>query len=515
MSISGTVAATGEDADASPGDPSRWTVAGISRGLERRELSPTEVTEAALARIDAHDAAIGAFAHLRPDDALAEARQATDRRAKGRALGPLDGVPVAVKDLGDRVAGVPVTLGCRALAAQPAPASSLLVQRLQAAGCVVVGTTNVPELGHRAVTDNDLRGPTSTPFAPGRLNAGGSSGGSAAAVAAGMVPAALGSDGAGSVRVPAALCGVVGLKPTFGLVPAPTRPNAFRNGALCASPGTLTRTVGDALLLLEILAGPHADDPFSIPAPLPAPTLARPLRVGLAPDLGGFPVEPTVTAAVHDAGRTLAAAGHHVMPTDFRLPAPHDEICALLRRAVGWTLADTIEGLSAQGLLRRPPEQAFAPSLLALADEARATPWSDWRADGLLRSRLLEETERTFRQVDVLLSPVTTVVEVANEAGGRTLGPGRVAGRAVDPGFGWCATWPFNLTGHPALSVPTTRVDGSPVAVQLAGGRAAEGAVLAAAEDLERHAPWVHWYQELDLPDEPQPTAVRAGEPAL
>jgi Asp-tRNA(Asn)/Glu-tRNA(Gln) amidotransferase A subunit family amidase len=489
-------AALGEDADAATvaGDPGRWTVAAIARALRDGDVSPIDVVDTALARIAARDPAIRAFAHVREDVARRDARRATERWRRRSPLSPLDGVPVAVKDLGDRVTGVPVTLGCRSLRAEPAPASSVLVQRLEAAGCVVIGTTNVPELGHRATTDNELRGPTSSPFAPGRLNAGGSSGGSAAAVAAGMVPAALGSDGAGSVRVPAALCGVVGLKPTFGRVPAPARPNGFRNGALFVSPGPLTRTVDDARLLLDVLAGPDAGDPFSLPVvgPRPDPRPGR-LRVGLAPDGGGFPVEPAVTAAVARAGEALAAAGHDVVPCELRLPAPHDRICALVRRAVGWTLADAVDGLVAQGAA--PGPDAFAPSLVDLVDEARAVSTDGWRADGLVRTQLLDEVERVLERVDVLVTPVTGVLAVANEPGGTTLGPDRVAGTPVDPLFGWCATWPYNLTGHPAAAVPAGEVMGCPAAVQLVGRRAADQVVLAAAAALERQAPWHHRYR--------------------
>jgi Asp-tRNA(Asn)/Glu-tRNA(Gln) amidotransferase A subunit family amidase len=476
----------------------------MARALRRGELSPFELVSAALDRIALHDPALNAFAHLRVRAALDEARQATERRARGAERGPLDGVPVAAKDLGDRVVGVPATLGCRSVEPVVATAPSVLVARLQAAGCVVVGTTNVPELGHRITTDNDRCGPTSTPFAPGRLNAGGSSGGSAAAVAAGMVPAALGSDGAGSIRVPAALCGVVGLKPSFGVVPSPARPNAFRNGALSVSFGPLTRTVDDTRLLLGVLAGPDPSDPFTHPAPPGAGAAVGPvprrLRIGLAPDLGGFPVEPAVADAVVRAGEALAAAGHDVTPCQPLLPESPDQLCRVVRRAVGWTMADAVEGLTAQGALSGPAVDAFAPSLLGLIDEARATTTDGWRADGLVRTALLDEIERLFCLYDVVLGPVTTVTAVPNEPGGATLGPSAVAGTPVDPTFGWCTTWLFNLTGHPAVSVPVDRTpEGLPLAVQIAGPRFADHVVLGAAAALERQRPWLGWYADLPL----------------
>lgn len=475
-------------ASADPGAPSGSAVAGLSelsRALRDREVSPTELVTAALERIDRLDGALNAFAHLRPEAALDEARAATERRARGRARGPLDGVPVAAKDLGDRVPGLPTTFGCRAVAPTVATEPSVLVARLQSAGCVVVGTTNVPQLGHRITTDNDLQGPTSTPFAPGRCNAGGSSGGSAAAVAAGMVPAALGSDGAGSIRVPAALCGVVGLKPSFGTVPTPARPNAFRNGALAVSFGPLARSVEDVGLLLDVLAGSDPSDPFSHDGPSAHPPATR-LRVGLAPDLGGFPVEPAVADAVLRAGEALVAAGHEVVPVRPTWPAPTGELCRVVRRAVGWTMADAVEGLVAQGAVRGAASDAFAPSLLALVDEARSTTTDGWLADGRLRTGVLDELDRLLSAHDVVLGPVTTVAAVANAPGGATLGPADVAGEPVDPTFGWCTTWLCNLTGHPAVAVPVGLTpDGLPLAAQLIGPRGADRALLAAAAHLE------------------------------
>jgi amidase/aspartyl-tRNA(Asn)/glutamyl-tRNA(Gln) amidotransferase subunit A len=503
-------------------DPRCWTVASLAGALRRREVRPLELVERALARIAVCDPVVGAFAHVREDGARADARRSAERWARDAARSPLDGVPVAVKDLGDRVSGVPVTLGCRALEARPATGSSVLVERLEAAGCIVVGTTNVPELGHRVTTDNELRGPTSTPFAPGRLNAGGSSGGSAAAVAAGMVPAALGSDGAGSLRVPAALCGVVGLKPTFGVVPTPARPNAFRNGALFVSAGPLTRTVEDAQLVLGLLTGPHSTDPFSV-APSgdrPPGTAARPLRVGLLPDLGGLPVEPEPAAAVTRAGEALAEAGYELVPCELRRPASSDWLAGLVRRAVGWTLLDSVEGLIAQGVLPAAGRRGLAPSLVALLDEAAAASTDEWRADGLVRTRLLDEVERVLGDVDLLVGPVTGVATVPNQPDGGTIGPDQVGGLPVDPLFGWCTTWPFNLTGHPAIAVPVTRTaEGSPVAVQLVGRRHADRTVLAAAADLEGAVGWPHWYRDLplDCPDGPGhgetggPSAIAEG----
>lgn len=488
-----------------PCDPARWTATSVARAVRRGDASPVEVLDTALARIGALDHRIGAFVQVLPDRARAQAQAAERRLAQGAARSPLDGVPVAVKDLGERVVGIATTLGCPHVALPPAASSSIVIERLEAAGCVVVGTTNVPELGHRCTTDNRLHGVTSSPFAPGVLNAGGSSGGSAAAVAAGMVPAAVGSDGAGSIRVPAALCGVVGLKPTFGRVPNTPRLNGFRNGALFVSTGPLTRTVADAGLLLDVLAGPHPADPFSLPAAPDHPRPDRPLRIGVTSDLGGFPVDGDVADVVAAAAATLAGAGCEVERCDIRLPVPHRVLTGVIRRAVGLTLADTVAGLAARGALPDEPEAVLEPPVQALIEEYRDTPPEGRRRDGLVRTLLLDEIEKALSCFDLLLTPVTSVVSVPNESTGATVGPAVVDGHPVDPLFGWCATWPFNLTGHPAVTVPAARIGAAPVGVQLVGHRFADRLVLAAAETLESAAPWQGWYADIDIGQEAFP----------
>ena len=224
------------------------------------------------------------------------------------------GIPVAVKDEAG-VAGCPGTFGCLALRDQIVATDAVHTQRLRAAGAVILGTTNLPEFGHRATTVNRLRGPASTPFRA-EMNAGGSSGGSAAAVAAGMAVVAHGSDGGGSVRIPAAMCGLVGLIGTYGRVPRVTRPDAYNARGNFAYDGVLARSTEDALTVLRIVAGHDRRDPFAMPAPLPAlpdgyGDLAD-LKLGWSRDLGTFPVEPDVAERVRRSVAELDALGARV-----------------------------------------------------------------------------------------------------------------------------------------------------------------------------------------------------------
>ena len=235
----------------------------LSNLLRTRELSAVELVEALLDRIARVDPSLGAFVEVAAASAREDARDADRSLAQDRPRGPLHGIPVAIKDL-DEVPGLRTTFGSWPLRDHVSSRASTCVERLTGAGAIVIGKTNAPEFGHKAVTDNAVRGPCSTPFDLSS-NAGGSSGGSAAAVAAGLVPIAQGGDGGGSIRIPAALCGVYGLKPTFGRVAQVNRPHAFATHMPFVHVGPLTRTVADAALALQVLAGHVSGDPLSMP----------------------------------------------------------------------------------------------------------------------------------------------------------------------------------------------------------------------------------------------------------
>jgi Asp-tRNA(Asn)/Glu-tRNA(Gln) amidotransferase A subunit family amidase len=473
----------------------------LAERIGRREVSPVEVVGAHLDRIEERDPAIRAFVSVLAEDAVALARGAEARAAAGERVGPLDGVPVAVKDLFDFVPGVPNTFGSVPLADWRPARPSVGVERLRAAGCVVLGKTNVPEFGHKGTTDNDLVGPTSTPFGTG-CNAGGSSGGSAAAVATGMAAGALGSDGAGSIRIPAALCGVYGLKPSFGRVPSTPRPNGFRATSPLVSSGPITRTVADAAALLDLLAGEHPRDPYSLPGAGGGHLDAarRPparLRVAWSPDLGGFPVDPAVARVAEEAVGAFEACGYGVEPVEVRFGHGHAELCEVLLRAVAVSLRDGVDGFLAQGvdLLASPARDKLTPEFLGLVESAEAVTALRLKADDAVRTAVFDAVQDVLGRFDVLVAPTVAVASVPNDPHGGTVGPRRVAGEAVDPLLGWCLTYPFNFTGHPAASVPAgLTADGFPVGLQIVGPRFGDALVIAASAAFEAARPWHGWY---------------------
>jgi len=460
------------------------------------ELSPVEIMESCLARIEERNGELNAFVTLLDDSARLEARRAEKQVVDGAELGPLHGVPVAIKDLFDFVAGVRNTFGCRVFEAFVPDESVGYVQRLQAAGAIVVGKTNTPEFGHKGVTDNLLFGPTSTPFDLTR-NAGGSSGGSAAAVADGMVPLAQGSDAGGSIRIPAAHCGVVGFKPSVGRVAAAFRPDGFLHTP-CLHAGPITRTVADAALMASVICGPHDGDPLSLPDDVvdwldaPARDTAG-LRVAFSPDLGGFPVESGVARVVEEAVAALDGAGLVTQRISLDLGASHDRITDLWLQQMAVLYAATAENFAASGVdLMGTHRHDLCPEFVALLERGSELSAVDAKLGDVLRTAVFDALQGVFADHDVLVSPTVGVPPFPNANDGSTLGPVNIDGREVERTIGWCLTHPINFTGHPAISVPAgLNSDGLPVGLQIVGRRFDDATVLAVAATLEQTRPWV------------------------
>src|ERR671920_1493825 len=303
------------------------TAAELAGRIRRRELSPVEVIDAAIGRIESENERLNAFVHLDLDQARERARQAESAVGSGAALGPLHGVPTAMKDLFDFKPGWPTTFGgVRALKDFVADFYCAWAERMERAGAIIIGKTNSPVMGFRGTCDNPLFGPSRNPFDTTR-NTGGSSGGSAAAVADGLLPLSEGTDGGGSIRIPAAWCGLYGYKASFGRVPQTSRPNAFGSLNPFLFEGALTRTVDDAALALDVLAGYDDRDPFALDDPASfAGATRRSIsgwRIAYSPDLGVYPVDRRVAAVVQQAVPAFEEAGAAVEQVD--LTFDHDQ----------------------------------------------------------------------------------------------------------------------------------------------------------------------------------------------
>jgi Asp-tRNA(Asn)/Glu-tRNA(Gln) amidotransferase A subunit family amidase len=478
----------------------------LAARIRGRDLSPVEVVEAFLNRIEARDGEINAYVCVLGEEAREKAREAERALTlgAGATLGPLYGVPVAIKDLFDYKAGIRNTFGSKPLKDYVPNRNATYVERLENAGAIVLGKTNTPEFGHRATTDNLLFGPTSTPFAVGK-NAGGSSGGSAAAVAGGLAAVAQGSDAGGSIRIPASFCGVYGFKATYGRVAAATRPDAFLSHTPFSHSGPLSRTVEDAALMLGVMAGPHPRDPFSLPddgADYLAPTRHSidGLRIAYNPNLEVFPVEESVAAIIAEAVRAFEEAGARVEKASIGLKSSQKELCDLWMREVGVRSAAIAASLKNAGVVDLLGEhrEELMPQFAELLETGRNISAVEYKLDDVARSEVFDAVQDVFDGFDLLVTPTLAIPPFNNAADGNTLGPSEVNGEEVDPLLGWCLTYPINYTGHPAASIPAGFTDGGlPVGLQIIGRRFADETVLAASAAFERLRPWHDAYAAL------------------
>ncbi|MER3398508.1 MAG: amidase [Chloroflexota bacterium] len=469
--------------------------------IRRRELSPVEVVDAFIERIGRRNPSINAFVYLGFDDARARAREAERALTAGEPLGALHGVPTAIKDLFDFKPGWPSTFGgIRALKNYVVDAYCAFAERVEKAGAIILGKTNSPVMGFRGTCDNYLFGPSRNPFNTAK-NTGGSSGGSAAAVADGLVPFAEGTDGGGSIRIPASWCGVYGYKPSFGRIPFITRPNAFAGDTPFLFEGPITRTVEDAALVVTALAGYDPRDPFSLdeqPDLLAATRRSiQGWRIAYSPNFDVFPVEKQVAEVVGRAVRAFEEAGARVEEVRLGIKRHQRELSDLWCRLIMPVNILTLENFKRQGLdLLKDHRDDFPPQYLEWVERGYKLTTLDFYSDQAVRTEIYDAIQRVFETYDLLVTPTLACLPVDNATDGNTVGPSWVNGEEVDPLIGWCLTYFVNFSGHPAASIPAgLSPDNLPVGMQVIGRRYADADVLAASAVFERLRPWHEIYK--------------------
>jgi Asp-tRNA(Asn)/Glu-tRNA(Gln) amidotransferase A subunit family amidase len=441
-----------------------------------------DVVTRSLARIHDLQPALNAFTVVLDESALASARDADDAVQHGGPLPSLLGVPVSIKDH-IWMTGAPATNGSLVLRDFVPPEDAVPVARLRAAGAVIVGKTNNPEFCYRGFTDNLVFGLTRNPWDLERTP-GGSSGGAGASVAAGLTAIALGTDGGGSVRIPASFCGVVGHKPTFGLVP---KEPGFKGWKTLSVDGPLARSVRDAALMLSVMAGPAAADDMSYPGP-PAQSyvdsLSRPgdlsgLRVAWSEDIGVLPVDTDVRAVFAATLQVFADLGCEPVEAAPATPNP----------AELWNTIALAEGFSSEGPFLASSRDLMSPGIAEIVEAGRDITGGQY-VDALHeKARYTRVWAEFFDQYDVLVTPALQVT--AFPVG--LLTPAEIEGQAVDPFFDdWCSIClPANLTGMPATVVPAGfGAGGRPVGLQVMGPRWADVLTLRVAGAFERATPW-------------------------
>ena len=458
-------------------DYARLSAVDMARLVRAGEASPVELARGALAAIEATDPAINAWCDVFADAALARAAELEGEARRGAFRGPLHGVPVGIKDL-FQVQGTHTRRGSHLYANSMATETGPAVERLLAAGAVMIGKNTTPELGWKASAASPLTGVTRNPWDPARTP-GGSSSGSAAAVAAGTVPISLGSDGGGSMRVPASFCGVYSLKASLGRVP--TWP--LSSSEHLSHAGPITNTVADYALALDVLQGPDPRDPQSLPRDAAGyldATRENPgrLRVVLAPTLFGVPVQRDIAACVAAAfDRMRREMDIEVVATSLDWPDPVDIFDRL------WTArGGAYHGLAAGDLAK------LDPGFARLIERSRAITLADHLATLQDRAVFNRREEESFRDFDLLVTPMVPIDPFAAEADGP---PGMDLSVPV-PWARWTPfSAPFNITGQPAASIPGGWSEaGLPVGLQVIGARFQDARVLRFCAAWERLFDW-------------------------
>lgn len=451
--------------------------------LSAREISCVELMDATLERIEATNPKVNAVVSRRPrEELLADAEAADARRAAGDAR-PLEGVPLGVKDLED-VAGMVTSMGSRVFRESVAEADSTQVARLRNAGAIVVGKTNTPEFGFTAITKNPLFGVTRSPWNLERTP-GGSSGGSSAVLAGGVLPLVTSSDGGGSIRIPASFTGAFGLKPSQGRIPrGPMKAWDYGSTAVY---GPLTRTVEDGALFLDLVAGPSPCDPGSLPYPglsyreVLESGLPSSLRIAWSPDLGYARVQSDVARVAADAAAVFDQSGLSVEPLEEHVPDGPPMLTAAWGALGNFLIAGQIhEALRNQ---RQDMTHSFAE---ALERSWEMTP-ETFGAAARERGQLNRWCADVFNRFDLLLTPTVSY----DPPPARGPFPTHTEGREQVPAGVAAFTIPFNMSGHPAATVRAGLSDaGLPVGLQIVGPRHRDDLVLRAARLFERARPW-------------------------
>jgi len=439
--------------------------------------------EAVLARIDRLDPLLNAFALVDREGALKRAAKADSAHAAGAELGPLHGVPFSVKDL-VQTEGMETAFGSHLMAGNIPTRDAAVVARMKAAGAILIGKTTTPEFAHAAITESLRHGATRNPWSL-EHSCGGSSGGAAVAAATGMGPLTVTTDGAGSSRIPASCCGVLGLKATLGRIPNEQAVDLFGNFIFL---GAITRTAADLVSMFNVMSGPHPGDPWSRTQPYAACAMPddplgtlKGLRVHYKPRLGNEHVDHGVIDVMDRALDLLASEGVSVIRSD----GTEDWGNELARVMIRAPLAARMARYSAKD------REMMAPSMQAAIVESEALDLRALQEAPMRRTALYQQTEAIFETADLLLTPCVSAPPP--RIGHSPLDPIEINGKLAGP---MRANWynypaPFNLTGHPAISIPAGHTrDGLPVGIQAVAPWGNDQALIDLAAAIETAAPW-------------------------
>ena len=451
----------------------------IAELVRSKKVAVPELTEMFFRRIDELNPKLNAYLALCPEQAMQQAKAAQDAVDRGSPLGPLHGVPISVKDL-EMTKDIPTTLGSFLFRDRTPDADSVVVERVRQSGAIILGKTNTPEFGQSGSTENKLGDPCRNPWNIERTP-GGSSGGAGSALAAGLGPLAIGSDGGGSIRIPASFSGVFGIKPSQGRVP---RSGGYGRPAAnhFSQSGPMSRTVADTALLLQILAGEDSRDPTSMRESLPDCMAnlnagVKGWRIAWSADFGYAAVDPEVARVTGQAARVFEELGATVEEPQFVIENPFQAF---------WDVFAT-GTYTSYGHLLGDHREEFTDYALSSLDHGAEITGADMSRALLRIDQLRRQMEDFFEGYDLLLTPTMAVPAFPIEQR-----PSVIAGRTVDPFWGFLPfTFPINMTGQTASSVPCGfSADGMPIGLHVIGPRGSEAKVLQASAAFEQARPW-------------------------
>lgn len=466
----------------------------IGNLVNTKEIKPIEVIKYFENRIEKRNKDINAFVYTKFDYAEQKALEIEDKIMHNEPVGPFAGVPFGLKDFLPNKIGWQSSHGGVECLISTDKYNSVFCEAMEKAGGIAIGKTNAPAYGFRGTTDNKLYGPTHNPFNL-KYNSGGSSGGSAAAVADGLVPISEGGDAGGSIRLPASWCNLFGYKPGLGRVPSVCRPDAWSaTHPFCFNFG-LTKTVSDAKILLNYMSYYNSRDPYSLKADYLYPNdfvLRRKNRIAVTYDFNLFEIDPIVRKSVDDAILLFKDMGYEVEFVDFNFDYNVREIADAWCNSLMFDSVIEIEldKISGRDYLKEHPEQ-FPEELIYWKNRCQESNIWDLYKFNLIRTELLDQFENVFDNYAAIISPVSCCLPVENAVDGNTKGPAEINGKPLESLIGWAETFIVNFIGYPAASLPIGIYDDNrPLGIQLIGPRFGDPTVLKLSEVFESENPW-------------------------
>lgn len=480
------------------------SAAQIGRAVNSKQLSPVEVVEYFIERIHNYNQSLNAFVYIKADQAYDIARKQEKAILAGETLGEFAGVPFALKDFLSSKKGWTHSFGGLRCLTQEDKYNSKFCSAMEQAGGIALGKTNSPTYGFRGTCDNKLYGPTHNPFNL-EYNSGGSSGGSASAVAGGLIPIAEGGDAGGSIRIPAAWCNCFGYKPSVGTIPSVCRPDAWAATHPYCFNGGITKTVEDAVILLSYMAKFNRRDPLSVPNNYDfmkcMEKTVKGMRIAYTADFGIFQVDPEVSQIVEKAAKRFEEAGAIVEPVSFNFMSTLAELAEAWCYGICIDTAIEFEQYRLAGNdYFEKYAQEFPQDFIEWNRKVAKSNILDLYNFNIKRTEILDNIDDMLSKYDLIISPTSACLPVLNADDGDTKGPETINGKKVEPLIGFAETFLANMSGNPAASIPAGfSASGLPVGMQIIGNRFDDDLVLRACAVFEKLQPWQDAYKNIKV----------------